>query len=57
MAFLVGVIIIQGRDPSVSSDYLPVYLPRISIPIGIYANRLTLANVPLAISAVHDQHY
>lgn len=56
-AFLVDVTVIPDRDPSVSSDYLPVYLRRISIPIGIYANRLTPANVPLAISAVHDRHY
>lgn len=35
-------------------DHLPVYLLRISIPIGIYANRLTPANVPLAIAARHS---
>lgn len=38
MAFLADVTVIPGRDPSVSSsfDYLPIYLPRISIPIDTY---------------------
>lgn len=63
MAFLADITVIPGRDPGVSSSPSTIsrYICReyryLSIPIGIYANRLTPVNVPLAISAVHDRHY
>jgi len=58
MVFLGDETVIPARDPTAILLRLSpgIFAENIDT-IGIYANRLTPANVPLAISAVHERHY